>query len=129
MHLANLRATKLTLLSPYFLGFLQLINLRRENKVRFRQPVHRVRPGSDLNLAPSEQNIGMMPLLLGNLSNTVHKGECGTKIWELVGAYQMVLAHDIPMRRLCQLAMNLGEVLPLERRNAAPARNAGLIGE
>jgi hypothetical protein len=47
---------------------LQPVNLGRQDEVRLSQSVHRVRPGCDLNLAPSQQNIGMMPLLLGNFS-------------------------------------------------------------
>lgn len=109
--------------------FLQAVNLGCENEVRLRQPIYRVRPGSDLDLAPPEQHVGMMSLFLCNLSNFIDKSQCGSEIGKLVATYEVVLVDNIPLRRLIELAMNFGEFFALERWNAAPAGNTGLVGE
>ncbi len=52
---------------------LDSVDLRSQNEVRLRQPIHRVRPGGDLDLAPSEQDVGMMALLLGQFAHSIHE--------------------------------------------------------
>src|ERR1700674_5602819 len=89
------------------------VDLRGQNKIRFSQPIHCMRPGRDLDLAPSQQNIGMMTLLLGEFANAVHESQGGLKIGEFVCAHDVMLVDDIPLRGLRQLAMNLGEFVSL----------------
>ena len=50
--------------------YFQPVDLRRQDEIRFGQPIHRVRPGRDLDFAPSQQDIGMMALLLGQRSHS-----------------------------------------------------------
>ena len=52
----------------------KLIDLRCQDEIRFSQPIHCVRPGSDLDFAPSQQNIGMMALFLGQCASTIYEG-------------------------------------------------------
>ncbi len=58
-------------------GLEKPVNFRRQDEVRLRQPIHRVRPGGDLDFAPSEQDVGMMALLLGQFAHSVHESQGG----------------------------------------------------
>src|SRR6202012_2145980 len=88
-----------------------------------------MRPGSDLGLAPAEQNVRMVTLLFGNRAHTVDKSQRRLEIRKLVTSYNVVLVNHIPMGELRQLVINSGQFRPLQRRNAAAAGNAGFIGE
>jgi hypothetical protein len=76
-----------------------------------------VGPRRDLDFAPSEQNVGMMALLLGNFANSIYKSQSGLKVRKFVGAREMVFVDDFPLCRLRQLLMNFLELVALQRRN------------
>src|SRR5208282_2608509 len=103
------------------------VNLCCQNEIRLRQPIHRVRPGCDLDLAPSQQNVGMMALLLGQCANSIHKGEGRQEIGELVGAHEVMFLDDVPPPRFFQLLMNLRKFLSLQRWDTAAAGDAFLV--
>ena len=83
-----------------------------------------MRPDRDLHLAPAQQNVRMMSLFLGQFSHSIDKCQRGSEIWKLVSAAEMVLVHHLPLGRL---RLHLLQLLALQRRNAAAARNAMLI--
>src|ERR1035441_2612348 len=110
-------------------GLEELIDLRGHDEVRLGQSIHRVRPERDLDLAPSQQDVGMMALLLGESANSIHESESGLKIGELEGAHDVMLVDDVPLRRLRQLTMKIRKFFTLQRRNAAVAGDAFLVCE
>jgi hypothetical protein len=57
-----------------------------------------VRPGRNLDLAPSEQDIGMMSLLFGQFANPVHESQRGLEIGKLVGASDVMFVDNLPLR-------------------------------
>jgi hypothetical protein len=89
------------------------INLRRQYEIRLGESIDGVRPCGDFDLAPSQQDVGMMTLLLGNFSDFIYKSECGFKVGEFVSADEMMLVDDIPLCSLGQLTMNLFEFVSL----------------
>src|SRR6266849_1868206 len=102
----------------------QSIDFRCQDEVRLGQPIHRVCPGGDLDLAPSQQDVGMVPLLLGQFAHSIHESQGGPEIGKLVGAHEVMFIDDIPLRRFRQLTMNFGEFVTLQRRNTAAAGDA-----
>src|ERR1035437_2974950 len=107
----------------------QLLDFRRQDEVRLGQSIHRVRPERDLDLAPSQQDVGMMALLLGHSANAIHESERGLKIGELEGSHDVMLVDDVPLRRFRQLPMKIRKFLSLYRRNAAVAGDPFLVCE
>src|SRR5208337_2706714 len=101
-----------------------LIDLRGQNEIRLGQPIHRVRPGCDFNLAPAQQDVGMMTLLSGQRADPVHESQGGLKVGKLVGAHKMMFVDDLPLRGLRQLTMNFRKFVALQRRNATATGNA-----
>jgi len=114
------------LIMPYYIGNgkliwqsiydLQLekpIDLRRQNEIRFGQPIHCMRPGRDLDLAPSEQDVGMMALFLGQVTDAIHESQGRFEIGEFASAHEVMFVDDPPLRRLGQLSMNLIEFVSL----------------
>ena len=89
------------------------VNLRGQNEIRLGQPIHCMRPGRNFDLTPSDQDVGMMALLLGQSANVIHKSQGGLKVRDFVSAHEVVLVDDVPLRRLRQLSMNLGEFVSL----------------
>ena len=65
-----------------------------------------------------------MALLLGHFADPIHESQCGFKIGKLVGAHNVMLVDDIPLRRLRQLRMKFQNFIPLQRRNTAATGNA-----
>src|SRR6266567_9526532 len=57
-----------------------LVNLRRQNKIAFRQPVDLVCVRLHVHAAPRQRDVGMMPFLLGDRAYPVHEIECGFEI-------------------------------------------------
>ena len=47
----------------------------------------------------------MMALLLGQFADPIHEGQGGLKIGKLVGARDVMLVDDVPLRGLRQLLM------------------------
>ena len=109
--------------------FLQLIDLCGHDEIAFGEAIDFVSPESDLHFTPGEKNVGMMSLLLGDFPDTVHKSQRGFEIGKSVGAGDMVLVHNFPMREVGQLFVDVGEFFSFERRDASAAGNAGLSGK
>jgi hypothetical protein len=102
----------------------KLVDLRRQDEIRFGEPVYRMRPSGDLDLAPTEEDIGMMALLLGELANSIYERQGGLEIGKLVGTYDVMIVDDIPLCGIGQLPMNVREIFPLERRDATATGHA-----
>jgi hypothetical protein len=102
----------------------QLVDLRCQNEVRLSQPVNGMRPGRDLDLAPAQQNVGMMALLFGDLADATHESQGRLEIRKLEAADDVMLVDNLPQRRFGQLTMELCELGRLEGRHAAAAGNA-----
>src|SRR5258706_3462809 len=64
----------------------------------------------------------MVPLRLGRLSDPVGEVERLAEIFERVFFFQVMLADDLPAA--AELFQQAGDLCALERRHAAPARNA-----
>ena len=47
-----------------------------------------------------QQDVGMMALLLGQFANAIHESQGGLKVGKLVGAHDVMLVDDIPLRGL-----------------------------
>ena len=88
-----------------------------------------MRPQGDLYLAPGEQDVGMMPLLLRNLPNPVYKIQGLLEVGEGKRARDVVLADDLPMRPLRELLVKVSEFLAFQRRHSAAARHTSLTGK
>ena len=84
-----------------------------------------MRENGDLYPAPGEQQIRMMPLLLGNSSGPIHKIESGLEIRKSKHAMEVVLIDNLPVRNLRFQRIKLGA---FEGGNATPAWNTGLVG-
>jgi len=54
----------------------------------------------------------MMSLFLGQFANSVHESQRGLEIGKLVGANNVMLIDDFPLRGIGQQAMNVGKILP-----------------
>ena len=80
-------------------------------KVRLGQSVHGVGPERDLDFAPAQQDVGMMALLFSDIAHAIYEGQCGLEIGKLVSADDVMFIDDLPLRRLRQHAMNVGEIL------------------
>src|ERR1019366_1631579 len=102
----------------------QPVNLRCQDEIRLGQAIHRVGPGRDLDLAPSQQDVGMMALLLGQFAYFVHESQSGLKVGELVSAHEVMLVDDSPLSWFRQLLMNFCEFVTLQRRYTAAAGDA-----
>ena len=87
----------------------ETVDLRRQDKIRVGQTIHRVRPCGDLDLAPSEQDVGMMALLFGQFAHAIHESQGGLKVGKLESPHDVMLADDLPLRGLRQLAMKSGK--------------------
>lgn len=89
------------------------INLRRENKIIFRQSFDFMCPNLKAHPAVSQKNIGMMPLLLGDFADAVGELQCLAKIWKFE-----LLFQSLPLRKapaIMQLMFILPEHLSFER--------------
>jgi hypothetical protein len=117
----------LILVSPQILKthLLQPVNFCGEHEVAFGQSINLMRENGDLYLAPGEQQIRMMPLLLGDGSNPIHKIESGLEIRKSKHAMQVVLIDNAPVRNLRFQRIKLRT---FEGGNATPAWNTGLVG-
>jgi len=77
--------------------YCELIDLRRQYEVRFGEPVHGMRPGRDLDLAPSQKDVGVMALLFSQCAYSIHECKRRFKIRKLVAAHEVMLVDDIPL--------------------------------
>lgn len=86
-------------------------------------------PGRDFGLPPGKQNVGMVPLLLGQFSDAIHKRQGRAKVRELVAADKMMFVLYAPLVSAGQHAIQVVEIFSLEWRDTAAAGNAIAISE
>jgi len=89
------------------------IHLGRENEIAFRQSVNLVGPDNELDLAPGEMDIRMMPLGLGQFSDPVGKSKRRAKILEAVLLFQLMPGHHLPV--IAKFLLKLRQFRSLER--------------
>src|ERR1051326_6970346 len=77
-----------------------LLDLGRHDEVAFGQPVHFVRPERDLYLAPRQEYVRVMSLLLGEFANLVNEIKRLAEVREVVAPMQMMPVDDLPLRQL-----------------------------
>src|ERR687886_1571495 len=99
---------------------LDRVDLGRENEVALGEAVYLVRPDRNLDLAPAEADVGVMPLLLGKLAHLVDEAQSLTEVLEPENPPQVVLLDDLPFR---DLSPEQVEFLSLERRCSPPPRH------
>jgi hypothetical protein len=107
---------------------IQLINFRCHDEIAFRQAIDLVRPESNFDFTPGEQNVGMVPLLFGDLAHFVNEGERLLEVWKRERTGDVVLVDYLPVSPLRHLLMDLFKFFSLERRHAPTAGNTGLGG-
>ena len=100
-----------------------MIDLGGQNEIALRQTVDFMRPGRDLDFSPGKENIRVVTLLLGKLTDAIHKLEGSAKVGKLEGLRDVVFFDDVPP---LDLLLKYGEVLTLERRYSSTARYARL---
>ena len=80
-----------------------------------------MRPDRNLDLTPAEADVGVMPLLLGELAHLVDEVQSLAEVLEPEDPPQVVLLDDLPFG---DLSLERAKLLSLERRCSAPARHA-----
>jgi hypothetical protein len=55
----------------------------------------------------------MMTLFLGDFTHTIHERQGGLKVGKFVSADEVMLVDDLPLPRVRQLSVNLGEFVSL----------------
>src|SRR5262249_49406759 len=99
---------------------------RREDEVALGETVDLVRPDRHADLAPGEQNVRVMSLLLGEVTDLVGEGERRLEVGELEGLLEVVLVDHVPGGELGAVTVELGA---FERGHAAAARHASFGSE
>jgi len=79
----------------------------------------------DFDLAPGKQKVGMMALFLRYRSDAIDEIESRPKVGKTICAEEVVVMEDFPIR---QFRAQRFDYFGSERRYAAPAGNAGLVG-
>lgn len=105
------------------------VDLRRYNEIGLGQPIDRVCPERDLHLTPAQHDVGVMSLLFSHGAHAIDKIERRFEVRKLVIPHQVMFVDDVPLRKLRQLPVHVGECFPLKRRNTPAAGNASFIGE
>ncbi len=103
---------------------LKLINFRGEDEIAFGQAVDLVGPNLDFNFSPGEKNVGVVALLLRQLTDAVHKIECLAKVGKFESFREMVLVRDGPP---LHLLLEDCERFTFERRYAASTGDTVLL--
>ena len=89
------------------------IRLRRQNEIVLAQASHRVGPQGHLHPSPGEEDVGVMPLALGDLAQAVDEVERLAEVLEAELLLQVVLVGHRPAE--LELAEQLAQLVPLER--------------
>lgn len=105
---------------------IQAINFCGHNEIALGQAIDFVSPQCYSDLAPPQQNVGMMSLLFGERANPIYKVERLFEIGELEFAAKVMFRGDRP----CGNApVEFLEFLAFERRNTSAARYAVFVGK
>src|SRR5271165_4301948 len=91
----------------------ELVDFRGEDEIRLRQPIHRMRPESDLDLAPSQKDVRMMALLFGERANSIYESQGGLEVRKLVNPRNAVFVDDAPLRGIRQLLVKFLKLIAL----------------
>src|SRR5664279_3863134 len=86
-------------------------------------------PERDLDLTPSQEDVGMMALLFRQCAYLIHKSEGGAEVGKLEVADDVMLVDDAPLCGIRQHAMKLGKIFPLERRHTPATGNTRAVGK
>ena len=78
------------------LGFVELIDLCRQNEVALRQAVDLVCPCRDLDSSPSKKNVWVVALLLRKLTYAIYKPESSTKVGKIEDLRDVVFFNNVP---------------------------------
>src|SRR5580692_10201943 len=89
------------------LTFRGTIDLCRQNEIALGQTVNLMGPGGDLGLAPGQQNVGMVPFLLSDITDAIHEGQRLVEIGEAKFAMQVMLVRNVPLRNLLVKCLQL----------------------
>ena len=103
------------------LGLRNFINFRGKNEVALGEPIDLVRPDGYRNIAPTQKNVGMMALFLGDCSYCLHKLETADEVGKAIALRDVVLIYDLPV---LHLPSQRGQLFAFEWRNSALARHA-----
>ena len=102
-----------------------MVDFGGHDEVAFGEAVDLVGPESDLGFAPGEEDVGVMALLFGEGSDQIYEGEGLGEVREFERAMDMVVVGDRPGWNVLVQGF---EFVALERRDAAAAGNALLVG-
>jgi hypothetical protein len=80
----------------------------------------------ETHLAPAQVDVGVVALLFGHRPDAVREGEGLGKVVERVFLFQVVLVHHLPAA--AEYVEQGSDLIPLERRHAAAAGDAVLLG-
>jgi hypothetical protein len=100
-----------------------------ENEIGLGEAVDSVGPEGDFDFSPGEKNVGMVALLLGEISDAVDEGQGGFEVGKLESANDVMLVDDAPLGEIGELLMDLSESGAAEGGNSSSAGNAVTIGE
>src|ERR687886_1785365 len=100
---------------------LDRVDLSREDEVALGEAVYFVRPDRNLDLTPAEADVGVVPLLLGELAHLIDEAQSLAEVLEPEDPPQVVLLDDLPFG---DLSLERAKLLSLERRCSALARHA-----
>jgi hypothetical protein len=104
---------------------LQAVDLGGHDEVALGEAVNFVRPHRDLGFAPGQENVGMVALLLGHRSHTIHEIERLLEVRKCVGASEMVPVDHVPLGNVFVQGI---EFPALEWRHSAATGHALLVG-
>src|SRR5438094_8673473 len=85
---------------------IQLIDFRRHDEITFGQAVDLVRPQSDFDFTPGEQNVWMMTLFLCDFADFIHEGKCLFEVKKVERSSNVVLVDYLPVCPLRHLLVN-----------------------
>ena len=78
------------------LGFVELIDLCRQNEVALRQAVDLVCPCRDLDSSPSKKNVWVVALFLSEFTCALYKPESSTKVGKIEDLRDVVFFNNVP---------------------------------
>src|SRR4051794_9080433 len=101
----------------------RLVRLRRQDEVVLAQAAHGVGPEGHLHPSPGQEDVGVVPLALGDLAQAVDEVEGFAEVLEAVFLLQVMLVGHRPAE--LELAEELAQLFPLQ--GAPFGRLAGLF--
>jgi hypothetical protein len=84
-----------------------LVDLCGENEIAFCEAVDLVRPDRHCNLAPAQENVGMMALLFGDGADGLHEFQSADEIGKVKAFLDVMLFNHFPARQLPRQLLKL----------------------